>query len=71
MPAQEILICVILPARAAEWTKPARDGTVFTQQVEHSLVIHFYKTLRSGIVKTVYNDRFVVKMTRDPQRLGR
>lgn len=70
MPGQEKLISVILLGRRAEWTKPARDGTVFIQQVEHSLVIYFYKTLRLGIVKTVYNDRFVVKMTRDPQRLG-
>lgn len=62
---------MILLGRPAEWTKSARDGTVFIQQVEHSLVIHFYKTLRLGTVKTIYNDRFVIKMTRDPQRLGR
>lgn len=37
-------------------------------QVEHSPVIHFCKTLRLGIVKTVYNYHFVIQMTKDPQR---
>lgn len=61
-----MLIFVLFPEEMRRPDKAASHGAVFTEQVEHSLVTPFHKTLCLGVVKTIYNYHLVIEMTRGP-----